>query len=127
MRCWKAAEGRRGTEDMEAGGERRSLFDMTETDRFLNNLSILHAYKARIAWGWLHPAGSEKRHSTGILAGYESRTTVMLDGKALSNWKGILPSADDMATSELSVNPRWKMGGFKGGPGGTEDHERSEN
>ena len=78
--------------------------------QILNNLSMTLTSTDRL--GLIAPSGFGKTTFCKILAGYENPDSgeVILDGKALSDWKGYCPVQMIWQHPELSVNPRWKMG-----------------
>ena len=78
--------------------------------QILNNLSMTLTSTDRL--GLIAPSGFGKTTFCKILAGYEKPDSgeVLLDGKALSDWKGYCPVQMIWQHPELSVNPRWKMG-----------------
>ncbi len=78
--------------------------------QILNNLSMTLTSMDRL--GLIAPSGFGKTTFCKILAGYEKPDSgeVLLDGKALSDWKGYCPVQMIWQHPELSVNPRWKMG-----------------
>ena len=78
--------------------------------QILNNLSMTLTSTDRL--GLIAPCGFGKTTFCKILAGYEKPDSgeVLLDGKALSDWKGYCPVQMIWQHPELSVNPRWKMG-----------------
>ena len=78
--------------------------------QILNNLSMTLTSTDRL--GLIAPSGFGKTTFCKILAGYEKPDSgeVLLDGKALSDWKGYCPVQMIWQYPELSVNPRWKIG-----------------
>lgn len=78
--------------------------------KLLNNLSLQLDSRERL--GLMAPSGFGKTTFCKILAGYErpDQGEVLLDGKALSSYKGYCPVQMIWQHPELSVNPRLKVG-----------------